>query len=264
VLTAELVARAVAEAGIDSVPRFDESTGSTNTDLTALGGAGAPEWTVAVANEQTAGRGRLGRSWESRRGLTLPVSVLLRPRVAGSEVPLLSLAAGVAMAEACRQAVAVEVRCKWPNDLVVGGRKLGGILTEASVEGGVVAFAVIGTGVNLLHGRDDFPEDLRLPATSVALEGGHPDFEALLRAYLAGLRELYGEAGTGLATTAVSRYRPLCDTIGRRVRARTLGGEVLDGQAVGVGERGELLLQTEGGGTERVAFGEVEHLDAGS
>jgi BirA family biotin operon repressor/biotin-[acetyl-CoA-carboxylase] ligase len=158
----------------------------------------------------------------------------------------------------------VEVRCKWPNDLVVGDRKLGGILTEASVEGGVVAFAVIGTGVNLLHGRDDFPEDLRLPATSVALEGGDPDVEALLRAYLAGLRELYGEAGSALATTAVSRYRPVCDTIGRRVRAQTIGGEAVDGLAVGVGERGELLVQTEGGGTERVAFGEVEHLDWGS
>jgi len=262
VLTAELVARAVAQAGIDSAPRFYESTGSTNTDLIDLGGAGAPEWTVAVANEQTAGRGRLGRTWESRRGLTLPVSVLLRPRVAGSEVPLLSLAAGVAMAEACRETSGLEVRCKWPNDLVFRDRKLGGILTEASIEGAAVAFAVVGTGVNLLHGPEDFPLEVRMPATSVALEGGDPDAASMLRAYLTGLRELYGEAGSALATTALARYGPLCDTIGRRVRARTVGGDAVDGLAVGVGERGELLVQTEGGATERVAFGEVEHLES--
>lgn len=236
-------------------------TGSTNTDVWQMAEAGAPEWTVMVAGKQEAGRGRLGRTWVSARGESLHVSVLLRPPVRPGEAPLLSLAAAVAMAAACRSVGGVEVGCKWPNDLVAGRteRKLGGILCEASVEEGRLGFVVIGAGVNLTQRRRDFPRELRATATSVAREGGAGDGPGLLRAYLVGLRALYEMGGRGLAGSVLPPYRAACVTIGRTVRATTTAGEEVEGRAVAVADDGSLVVDT-GERSAPVAFGEVEHL----
>jgi BirA family transcriptional regulator, biotin operon repressor / biotin---[acetyl-CoA-carboxylase] ligase len=261
VLTQHIVAEAARVAGLPVPGRFVPVTGSTNADVFAMAEHGAPEWTVMVAGRQEAGRGRLGRTWVSARaGDSLLASVLLRPNIPPSVAPLVSLLVAVSLVEACRQACGLEVRCKWPNDLVVGPRKLGGILAEATVKAGRLDYLVIGTGVNVSQRREDFPDELREQATSVAIEGGAEDVSSLLRAYLSALKRRYDPSGEGLRAPLLADYRGLCDTIGRRVRATTMSGELLEGTAIDVGNAGDLVVETPMG-LASVGFGEVVHLD---
>src|SRR6266536_3534644 len=160
-LTEQDVTEAVRAARLDGPVHFLEVTDSTNSDLLRLAEEGAPEWTVVAANQQEAGRGRLGRTWVSTPGSSLLVSVLLRPKLAPVDSPLITLAAGAAMSLACRDALGVRAMCKWPNDVMAGDRKLGGVLVEARVQEARLLHAVVGTGVNLTQQPDDFPEEFR-------------------------------------------------------------------------------------------------------
>jgi BirA family biotin operon repressor/biotin-[acetyl-CoA-carboxylase] ligase len=259
-LTQHIVAEAVTAAGIPVPGRFLPVTGSTNSDLFAMAEHGAPEWTVMVAGTQEAGRGRLGRTWVSTQsGDALLASVILRPEMPPSEAPLVSLLAAVCLVEACREACGLEVRTKWPNDLVMGERKLGGILTEAAVKGGQLDYVVIGTGVNVGQRPDDFPEGLRDTATSVAIQRGRPDVATLLAAYLSALKRRYASSGLGLREGILPEYRNACDTIGRRVQATSTSGSRVEGMATDVGDWGQLLVETSSG-LESIAFGEAVHL----
>jgi BirA family transcriptional regulator, biotin operon repressor / biotin---[acetyl-CoA-carboxylase] ligase len=259
-LTERVVTEAVRAARLDAPVHFFDVTDSTNTDLLRLAEEGAPEWTVVVAGQQVAGRGRMGRTWVSSPGSSLLVSVLVRPSVAPAEATILTLGAGAAMALACHEACGVRVLCKWPNDLMVGPRKLGGVLVEAQVQEAQFLNAVIGVGVNLTQRQDDFPPELRETATSVAAEGGRPDPTALLTEYLARLKALCDTSDPAFRSTVLEAYRGLCGTTGRTVRATTTSGSEATGLAVAVGESGELIVQTTAG-EERVGFGEVLHLD---
>jgi BirA family transcriptional regulator, biotin operon repressor / biotin---[acetyl-CoA-carboxylase] ligase len=252
------VDEAARAAGITAPVHFVPVIGSTNTDLIRMAEAGAPEWTLVAAGQQTAGRGRLGRTWVSKQDGSLIVSLLLRPDIPASRAPLLSMGNAVCMAEACRSACGVDVRTRWPNDLMVGERKIGGILPEASVTGGRLAWVVLGTGLNVGHSPGDFPDELRASATSIAIEGGRLDLPGLLRDYLARLRGAYS-ARDGFRPEMLDSYRALCITLGRTVRAITVSGDEVVGRAVAVGDQGELLVET-GSGAVTVAFGEIEHL----
>ena len=260
-LTQQLVTRAAAEAGLPTRARFVPATGSTNVDLAEAAAAGAPEWTALLAGEQRGGRGRLGRTWWSPPGKSMSVSILLRPLIPAHRTPLVSLAAAAAMAAACRDGAEVEVRCKWPNDLLAGGRKVGGILGEASVSAGAVDHVVLGCGLNVLQRAEDFPPAFRSLATSLAVEGGRPEPFVLLRAYLSGLRSLYGSGGDALEGRARSAYVPLCSTLGRAVRAVTTSGSTVEGVAREIGSSGELIVRDASGREHAVSFGEVEHLE---
>jgi BirA family biotin operon repressor/biotin-[acetyl-CoA-carboxylase] ligase len=258
-LDAASLEAAVRDAGIDVPPRFLESTGSTNSDIVGMAAAGAAEWTVVAATEQTSGRGRLGRSWGAPPGTSLAMSVLVRPTMDAPDVPVLALAAGAAMAEACRQVTTIDVRCKWPNDLVVGGRKVGGILCEAAVQGGRPLHVAVGIGVNVRQRPSDFPPELRDTATSLAIEGTEVAGAPLVAGFLATFRDLVNHPRDRMRTDVLARYRPLCASIGRWVRATTTSGASVDGEAVGVSESGDLLVRA-GDLVERVGFGEVEHV----
>jgi BirA family biotin operon repressor/biotin-[acetyl-CoA-carboxylase] ligase len=258
-LTEHTVAEAARAAGFPGKLHFKEVTGSTNTDLIDLAEAGAEEWTVLVAGQQEAGRGRLGRTWVSSPGSSLLLSVLVRPSSSVADAALVTLGAGACMALALAKC-GIRARCKWPNDLVISDRKLGGILVESSVRGDLLEYAVIGTGVNISQSATDFPPDLRDTATSIALEGGRPDAPALLRACLARVREFCDPAAPGFHDVVLDSYRKVCDTLGRTVRATVTSGRLVEGRAVDIGERGELLLETPSG-PETVTFGEIAHLD---
>ncbi|HEV2134517.1 MAG TPA: biotin--[acetyl-CoA-carboxylase] ligase [Terracidiphilus sp.] len=149
---------------------FSPATDSTNSDAVAAARAGAPHGSVYFADEQLAGRGRGGNTWHSAAGDGLYVSVLLRPRLPIARLPLLPLAAGLAAAGAVRAVSGLVADLRWPNDILLGPRKTGGILVEAHTEHRSVAWAVIGIGVNV-H-QHTFPPDLATPATSLDLEAG--------------------------------------------------------------------------------------------
>ncbi len=171
---------------------FSAVTGSTNTDATEAARSGAPHGSVYFADEQRAGRGRGRHAWHSVAGQGLYVSVLLRPAMAAVHLPLLPLAAGLAAAAAIREASGLKVDLRWPNDLLLGERKCGGILAESKTEGAAVAFAVVGIGINV-HQRE-FDPGLATPATSLDNEAGRRvERQALLAALLKSLeREALG------------------------------------------------------------------------
>jgi BirA family biotin operon repressor/biotin-[acetyl-CoA-carboxylase] ligase len=224
-------------------------TGSTNDEALRLGREGAPHGTVVVADAQTVGRGRLGRVWWAEPGTALLASWLVRPALPPESWPALSLVAGVAVAEVLREAASLNVSLKWPNDLLAGRRKIGGILAEA--EPG--RFVVIGLGLNVAQAS--FPPELAQSATSVAAAGGKPPPRPAL---LAAIIDRFDALPPDLSGT-LARYRALCATLGRHVSVEMTGGKPIEGVARDVDERGALAIDT-ADGPRRVASGDVVHL----
>ncbi|WP_210585506.1 biotin--[acetyl-CoA-carboxylase] ligase [Streptomyces sp. GESEQ-35] len=240
------------------------STGSTNSDLVALANAGkAAEGAVLVAEEQTAGRGRLDRQWTAPARSGLFFSVLLRP----AEVPVarwgwVPLLTGVAVATGLSRAAGVDTALKWPNDLLltVGGeeRKAGGILAERAGSDAVV----VGVGINVTLREDELP----VPgAGSLALAGAvSTDRDPLLRAVLRSLEEWYGRwrsaGGDPAASGLQETYAAGCATLGRKVRAELPGDRSITGEAVAIDGDGRLVLATEEGVQEPVGAGDIVHL----
>ena len=224
-------------------------TDSTNAEALRLAASGEPEGCVVVADAQTAGRGRLGRSWWAEPGCSLLASWLVRPALAVERWPTLTLVAGLAAARALIAASGVEVRLKWPNDLLVGGRKLGGLLAEADGRGALV----VGLGVNVR--QTEFPPELAGLATSLAAEAGRPVERAwLLAATLSG----FG-ARMGAPEEALDEYRTLCDTLGKQVRVERAGAEPLEGVARELTGSGALVVES-GGEVVEISAGDVVHL----
>lgn len=250
-ITVDALRAALRRIGADAPVRFDEVTRSTQETAAELAAAGDPEWTLVAAGHQTAGRGRLGRAWVDAPGALL-FSVVLRPAVPAERAGLVTLLAGVAMAEALRDLAGVEVGCRWPNDLLLGGSKVGGILATSSAAEGRLEHVVLGIGVNL---------DVAPAGVPGAGAVGGVEAEEALGAFLERFAAGYGRAGSGLGASVIERYRRVCTTLGRRVRARTLAGEVVEGVAEDVDDLGGLLVRTSAG-RWTVRFGEVEHLDA--
>ena len=212
-----------------------DALGSTNDEVRLRARDRAPAGLVVLAERQTAGRGRRGAAWLSPPGEGLTFSVLLRPSEPMALWPRLSLVAGLAVAEALG-GFGIEAEIKWPNDVLVGGRKICGILVEAGSE-----FVVVGIGVNVA--TRSFPEGLAGQATSVWIErGGGVERPELLERILASLAGWSGALGGGFPGV-VRRVRERCALTGRRVRLR-VGDGALEGTVQGVGEAGELLLET--------------------
>ena len=236
------------------------ATGSTNADLLAQAGQGAAEGRVLAAEEQTAGRGRLGRTWTSVPGASLTFSVLLRPApVPPSRRGWLPLLAGVAVATAVRGVAGVPAVLKWPNDVLVGGRKLAGILAEQSPDGTAV---VIGTGLNVAIPASALPDSpAGLPATSLLVEGATVSRAELLLAVLDEMERWYrafradpDPAASGL----LDAYRLVCTTLGQQVEVTLPGGRVLAGLATDVDAEGRLLVGRDA--PVPVSAGDVIHL----
>jgi BirA family biotin operon repressor/biotin-[acetyl-CoA-carboxylase] ligase len=237
--------------------RVVDSVGSTNAEVAATARAGGESGAVLIAESQTAGRGRLDRLWTApaRSGLTF--SVLLRPAaVAASSWGWFPLLAGVAVAGALGPLTEIDVGLKWPNDVLVGDRKLAGILAER-----VDDALVLGVGINVSLRADELPVPT---ATSLQLEGSAVvDRMPVLLAVLRSMGRLYGEfadaSGDADASGLRSSYRGLSSTLGGPVRAELPGGRVVTGTAVDIDESGRLVLQTPDG-TEPIGAGDVVHL----
>jgi len=241
--------RALERAGLRAPVRFDEVTRSTQETALTMAAEGAPEWTLVAAGHQTEGRGRLGRSWRDQPGRALMFSVVLRPELSPELGGLLTLLAGACLVEAASRASGRPAACKWPNDLLVDGRKAGGILAESVVSGDRFAHVALGVGVNLGSAPPDVPD-----GGAVDAEG-----EELLGAFLEAFVRRYEPAHPAFAASVVDAYRSVCATIGHRVRARTTAGTTVEGTAVDVDAAGGLVVRTEGG-PRLVRFGAIEHL----
>lgn len=231
-----------------------EATGSTNADLVDAARRGAPNGTILITDNQTAGRARLDRAWTTPPGVSVATSVLLRP----TDVPLdrwpwLSLMTGVGLVDGIRGATGLPVGLKWPNDVLVGDRKLCGLLAERfeTPDGPAV---VLGFGINVSMGRAELPVDT---ATSLWLEGAEVGKTAVMSQVLRALAaayHLWREAPELLAT----RYTELCVTVGRMVRVSLTEGEIT-GVAVGIDPAGGLRVRTRAG-ERTISGGDVIHL----
>ncbi len=230
--------------------RWLDEVDSTNRYALDEARAGTPAGLVVVAEHQTAGRGRLGRTWVAPPGASLLMSVLLRPDLPVEARHLVVVAGALAMAEAVEAETGVRAGLKWPNDLLVGDRKLAGILAEATGDA-----VVVGIGVNLHW--EDVPPELTEIATACNLEGGRPTTpEAVLTGFLAG----YAARLADLDRTRAD-YEARLMTVGRRVRVEQ-AATVLVGEARGIDASGHLLVRTDAGDDETVAVGDVVHLRA--
>jgi BirA family biotin operon repressor/biotin-[acetyl-CoA-carboxylase] ligase len=231
-------------------------TDSTNRVAMELGFAGEPEGTVVMAEEQTAGRGRSGRSWHSEKGTGLYVSILLRPRLAPAQAPLLTMLAGISAQGAIQALTGLEPELKWPNDLLLNGKKLGGILTEMHAEQSAIRFVVVGIGINT--NQEKFPAELATLATSLRKESGRITFRLeLLVRLLAQFESDYSRFLSEGAPFVVERFQKVSGFAqGRRVRVET-GAESYVGTTAGLSAEGLLLVTRENGQSTTVIAGDV-------
>ena len=233
---------------------FARETDSTNLWIKRLAKEGAPEGTLALAEFQSAGRGRLGRSWEVPEGTSVMMSILLRPKFEPQYAPMLTLVMGMAVAKAVKK-LGFDVSIKWPNDVVVSHKKICGILTEMGVRDGKIDYAVIGVGINV--NIREFPEEMADKATSLYLESG---------------REFDRNQIPGLVMEAFEEYyekfAATCDLSGLKVEyesilanynqpVRVLAKEPYEGVARGITDGGELLVEKNDGTIVAVSAGEV-------
>jgi BirA family biotin operon repressor/biotin-[acetyl-CoA-carboxylase] ligase len=230
--------------------------GSTNDVAAALADRGEPEGTVVVADAQSAGRGRHGRAWASPPGAGLYMSMLTRP--AAHAVGLLTLAAGVAIAEGIQAATGLQPQLKWPNDIYMEGRKLAGILAEAGASSAGVQYVILGCGINLMPAA--YPPDVAARATSIESELGRPvDRGLLLVQCLTALDIGYRDLQSQASVSVIDRWRARAvSTFGRRVEW-DVAGVTRQGVAEDIDETGALLVR-DGATRARVISGEVRWL----
>lgn len=235
---------------------YREVTRSTQDDCRDLAEQGAPEGTLVVAERQEAGRGRLGRAYFTPAG-GLWFSLLLRPERAPEEVILLSLVAAIAAHQAIEEVTGLRPTIRWPNDLLVNGRKVVGILVELASEQDVLRYVVLGMGINVNLREDDFPEDLRPIATSLSAElGRHVPRVPLLQRLLERLESLYDRYLAEGPGPVLDAWRALPNILGQRVTVFA-PRETWSGVALDLDEEGALLVRDDAGATRRVVAGDV-------
>lgn len=229
---------------------------STNSKAKEMARLGAPHGSLAVCDDQTAGRGRMDRRWETPAGEALTQSMVLRPKLRPEQAQLITLAAAVAAAEAIED-VCPELKAgiKWPNDGIVGGKKCVGVLCEMALDGNGLAFVIPGVGINV--NQTAFPEELSDKATSMRLECGHEvDRWAVLRAYLKRMEEAVDAVEKDGLDGILEKYLSRSVTIGQDVRVIGAQEEYV-ARAHGIDETGALLVTDENGNERRVLCGDV-------
>ena len=229
--------------------------GSTNDEARRLAGEGVTEGTLVITEYQSRGRGRLDRSWVAPRGSSLLMSIVFRPELAAHQVQRLTMSCGLAVAGAIELQTGLRAGLKWPNDVVIGGAKVGGILTEIGLEGAQVEFAVVGIGLNVNLDPALLPADLPMPATSLCHELATDVARLpLLWTLLQKIEERYSALKVGQSPHMEWAGRLV--TLGKPVTVSGTGS-VLDGMAEGVDADGALLVRLADGRLERVLAGDV-------
>lgn len=235
---------------------YYESIDSTNNEAKRLAEQGAPHGTLVLAEKQEKGKGRRGRVWDTPGGSSIAMSLLLRPSLAPGHASMVTLVMGLAAARACRELCGVEAEIKWPNDIVVNGRKICGILTEMSAEMDCINYLVVGTGINV--NQQSFPEEIQDVAASLLGSSGKKTNRASLAALCLDRFEEYFEVflGTEDLTGLEREYNEMLAGKDKKVRVLEPGNEH-EGISRGINRKGELLVELPDGTTEAVYSGEV-------
>ncbi|MBA4536105.1 biotin--[acetyl-CoA-carboxylase] ligase [Bacillus aquiflavi] len=228
---------------LGSLIHYEETVDSTQKIAQKLAYKGVPEGTVIVAEEQLKGRGRLARNWHSAKSTGIWMSIILRPNIPIPKAPQLTLITAVAAVQAIEEVSGIRAHIKWPNDILINGKKLAGILTELQAEADRIFSIIIGIGINANQKAEDFPEELRSIATSIFLEKGEPIKRAeLIKVFLSKLETLYLlylEKGFHPIKLLWESY---AISIGKQIIARTLSGSI-KGTALGITEDGVLIME---------------------
>ncbi|MCI9201729.1 MAG: biotin--[acetyl-CoA-carboxylase] ligase [Lachnospiraceae bacterium] len=235
---------------------YYEETGSTNIDAKRLGEEGAAHGTIVVADKQNAGRGRRGRVWQSPAGKDIYFTILLRPSFEPDKASGLTLVMALSVAQAVERKCSLKAGIKWPNDVVLNGKKICGILTEMNMETDYIQHVVIGVGINV--NLDEMPEEISQTATSILWESGEKTARAeLLQEVLARFEENYGmyEKESDLSYM-LEEYNSYLVNVGKQVKVLDPKGE-FEGIARGINASGELLIETPDGKVAEVYAGEV-------
>jgi BirA family transcriptional regulator, biotin operon repressor / biotin---[acetyl-CoA-carboxylase] ligase len=237
---------------------YEESVDSTQKIAHRLAYDGAPEGTVVLAEEQLSGRGRMDRKWHSPKYTGIWMSVILRPNILPTRAPQLTLLTAVAVVQAIEEITALTPQIKWPNDILINGKKMTGILTELQAEADRVKTIIIGIGMNVNQKTDDFPEEIRPIATSLSIEKGEfISRPALIRAVLTNIEKLYLlylEKGFYPIKLLWESYAV---SIGKHITARTLTGNI-SGKALGITDDGVLMLEDESGNIHHIYSADID------
>jgi BirA family transcriptional regulator, biotin operon repressor / biotin---[acetyl-CoA-carboxylase] ligase len=237
--------------------RVFEQTTSTNDVIEKLARDGVKEGAVVFAESQTKGRGRLGRKWISPRRKGLWFSVLLRPNLRPQETTQLTVASATALSRAIREQTGMSPEIKWPNDILIRGKKVAGILTEMNAELDRVRYVILGIGIDVNLGAGELPADLRRLATSLKIEtGGEVSRPELATAVMTELDNDYARVCTGKFATVADEWEEQCATIGQLVTIQ-IGERRIRGRAESLDDDGALLVRTEHGHLERIIGGDV-------
>ncbi|MFD2612052.1 biotin--[acetyl-CoA-carboxylase] ligase [Paenibacillus gansuensis] len=257
-IQAEMLQRDLTTRTIGRTIRMLDTVDSTQRVAREWVAAGAEEGSVVLAEGQTAGRGRMERKWHSPQGKGIWMSLILKPTVPIHFLPQLTLLTAVALCRAVKQTIPVECGIKWPNDLLIGGRKTAGILLESSAEDERLRYVIAGIGVSVNLTEEDYPPELREIATSLRIAAGHAvDRTELLQTFFKQFEDLYDlylQQGFGPIRTL---WEASSITIGRKVSVRSASGDIT-GLALGIDEHGALLLQLDDGNIKPVYSGDVE------
>ena len=236
---------------------YYEQIDSTNDEAFRLGAGGSPEGTALIAECQSAGKGRMQRVWHSPAGANIYTSIILRPQFEVTRAPQISIAAGVAVAETLNRYCPDVVRIKWPNDVLIGERKVCGILAQMKLSGSKIDFVVLGMGINVNLQHAQFPEDIQSIATSLAIEAGReisrPELIISLYENLTKWYKILVVRGFDPVRQAWTGLTPM---MGQAVRVM-FQGEVVSGCAIGLGEDGSLNLLTAGNKEVNVSAGDA-------
>ena len=256
-LLPEEIGRGLAARSFGKRIVYREECASTQDMAAELARAGEPEGLVVIAETQTQGRGRKGRGWVSPPGAGIYLSVILKPGLKPSQIIQIPLVAGVAAARAIRAESGLAPDIKWPNDILIGGKKVAGILTEMSCELDRVNHVILGIGINVNTRKSDLPEPVRDSATSLCAEcGRNLSRVALVQRFLTELEAVYGSYLADGFESIRQEWKSFSSTIGSQVEI-TDGAESLTGEALDIDADGFLLLKTASGRTERIVAGDV-------
>ena len=234
-----------------------KETDSTNTRAKELAAQGAPEGTLIIAEKQTKGRGRRGRSWFSPPGGGIYCSLILRPTMQPGETPRITLMTAVVLAETLLSMMKLKLRIKWPNDILVDGKKLAGILTEISTEMDAVNYIIVGLGLNVNTQFGKFPSEIKGNATSILIENGKqfPRVK-LIQHYLKLYEQYYDMFKKNDFEPIMNRWRELADIIGKQIRVDVIGKTHI-GKVIDVDNDGVLILKDDQGKLQRIFSGDV-------